>query len=255
MVDLWIKLLICSFAIAFVAVFAFKQSSSPIEMQRNRDRLIARIIELFLYQESLRNLCRAFARVVVSAGKYLQTLVFPVFVAIVFVLPVLLLSEPILSKRSVEPGEEFLVEAWFEDFNHADLKRVEIVGVYCTKRVDIPRKKKIVWQVKIAEAGKYEFHLQELKGKKREYEPFCLSVGKRPFWVTHTWDIDRLSALSPGVELMEKTSNAMRVRIDYPDAKYPFSNSIYRGFLQSLYFHCCSPFLLQSCCKSGSDWF
>lgn len=212
----WVILLLASISVAVVAVYAFKKISHPGKIAFHRNRLLARTVELFLYQESLRALGRASGRLWGSLFRYLFALALPILAALVVVLPILILVCPFLADSPIQTGRPFLVEiSWIAENGEFDL---EGEGVRATAPpVRVPGEGRVVWRCEASQEP--ECFLRPVSGSHSVRFPVATGNGCR--WIIDEWTASGIEAIAPGVVRIDgEKLQFEKLRIDYPEREY-----------------------------------
>lgn len=209
MTTAWIILLGASLLVALVAVLVFKRCSRPEKILTARNRLVARFIELFLYQDSLRALARSGGRLGISLGRYLSALLLPLLAAVAVVLPLLAFSSPLLSRKPISASSTFLVEAR----GVAEVERIALQPEGIAVR--IPGENRVVWRCQAK--GESAISLDTSGDNVR----IPLAFGDGCPWIVPGWTTSPLAALLPGTgNLRAENTEFGLLRIDYPERSF-----------------------------------
>lgn len=215
MATAWIILIIASLVVAIVAVFIFKAVSKPSVIRLTRNRLLARFVELFLYQENLLSLTRASGRLWISLARYLLALLLPLLAASVMIIPLLSAVFPILSKVPLSPGDSFLVEVK-TDSNSISPELLGEGVISPIPPVRIPGENRTLWRCVTIAAKKHALILQS--GGNHSRYPIAAGDGER--WIVDQWTSSFAKVL-PGIGEIENTDGGLsQIYVEYPERHF-----------------------------------
>jgi len=210
----WISSLLFGLAVALAALFAYRQASRPERIATARDRVLARLLEIFLYRDSLRCMGRACGRLVAAFGGYGFVTAAPLGFAALCTMPLLLLSIPFVQHRACEVGESVLVDVRLR--GPAGIGRLALEsgggGLEEGPTVRIPAEARVIRRFSAREAGTWNAVLR--MGADEVFVP--ISVVERGPAMPSLYTSGPLGRL-PGVGALDSPAKPLSVSIDYPD--------------------------------------
>lgn len=208
----WFSMIFASLLVAVVAVLAFKWCYRPDTALALRNRMVARLIEMFLYQESLRASGRAAGRLMKSLGGYLAALLLPLLAAIVPAVAILILVEPMLAWSPIPVGDTFLVET--ESTEPVEWREHE--GIQLTAPpFRFPGSDRTVWRFEGVKKGIFPLTFTE----REKTSSISSAVGQRKWSLTPKWK-SSAAAFLPGVGKVEGVGSVSTAFMEYPEQSY-----------------------------------
>ncbi|NQU11013.1 hypothetical protein HQ590_09500 [bacterium] len=153
----WPGLLAVALFTAVLVLLIFRVASRPATVRRRRDRLLARVLELVLFEDDLVVNLGAFGRVLAANGRYLAALLIPLALSLVPVLLILAQADAWFGWRPLQPGETTVVTARFAAVAPGlteDATLTTSAGLRVeTWPVRVPSRNEVSWRVRVADAG------------------------------------------------------------------------------------------------------
>lgn len=213
----WARMILASLVVAVVAVLAFKWCYRVELAATRRNRMVARLIEMFLYQDSLRASVRAAGRLSKALGFYLFSLLLPILAAMVPVMLFLLIVEPLLAYSSLPVGNQFLVETRAEKGNADSLNWMEDGGIRLTAPpFKLPGGKRTIWRFEGKESGRFSLSF----GGEAEKSSIEVVVGSRTDLPVPRWSRSAILTLLPGLGKIPETGPLLSATVAYPEQSY-----------------------------------
>ncbi|MAS92931.1 MAG: hypothetical protein CMO55_07005 [Verrucomicrobiales bacterium] len=211
----WFSMIFASLLVAVVAVLAFKWAYRPHSALVKRNRMVARLIEMFLYQESLRASGRAAGRLMKALGAYLVALLLPLFAAMAPAVLILVLVEPMLAWSPFSAGQDFLVET--ESPETVEWQEAE--GLQLTAPpFRFSDSGRTVWRFQGEKEGIFELTF----GEGKEHSTLEVVIGTRTWILKPGWTTSA-AGLLPGVGAIREGQAISRCLVEYPEQLYRIS--------------------------------
>lgn len=203
--------------VAWIAVSIFFAFVSTSILKTKTDRLLARTMEIFLYLDNLRDFFGALGRSGLAAVRILRSLVWPLILASAGVLPILVLAEPVLSKRPFEKNTPFLVELQATEGHSPPEFPLSGRGVVSTAPpVRIPSERKTVWRMEIPE----DFEGTDPRILLEEVGEIPLTACTGNGWIVRRWTRSSVSAALPGIGKIMTPGRISEISVAYPDRRF-----------------------------------
>ena len=214
----WIGMIIVSALVAVLALFAVKHTSNQAAIRRSRNRMIARVLELLLYQERLSSIFGATGRMFVASGPYLLHNLRPLVVLAPLMILLMIQLAARYEWRPVHPGENLVLTMQLDEA-HPVLETE--IGIEPTPGIEIETdpvrsvaSNQASWRIRPTQPGTHwiEFHAGESTLRKH------VAVGDGLARVSPKkvrdgfWD----TLLYPIEPVIPKTSPFSSVELGYP---------------------------------------
>ncbi len=159
----WWGMLVVSFLTGLVMLFIFKYTSNQAGIRRTKDRIKAHLLEMRLYQDSLRNSFKAQGGILKANLKYMSHSLKPLLVMFVPVILILIQLNFWFAYRPLKPGEPVLLKVKLnKSFSPMETEIVlqPAPGLQIeTPGLRIEEESEIDWRISFTEAGIYSLKL------------------------------------------------------------------------------------------------
>jgi len=153
----WPGLLFASFLTAIVLVVLFHFSSNPNEIRRTRNRVLARTLELLMFQHDLRASFTACGRILLANGAYLIQFLRPMVVGLIPLILLFAQMESWFDRRPLRVGEQAVLTVGLDpsqsvlshsaELHFADNLKVDSLPVR------VPSKNELGWRIAATGSG------------------------------------------------------------------------------------------------------
>jgi uncharacterized membrane protein (DUF106 family) len=215
----WVGFAALSLLTAVVLLLIFKYTSNQEGLKRAKNKVWARVLELWLFRSDLRLIFSAQKDVVVATLKYMRYSLVPLAFMIVPIVFLTLQVDFRFSRTAVPVGGEAMVKVKVPHGEEAALNEATLAappGISVkTPALRIPSEREVDWLISPRQAGEYDITL-EVRGAKFQkrvvaragVEPLFPKVGAAGF----------SAALSnPGERPLPKGAAVESVEIGYPE--------------------------------------
>ena len=153
----WPGLIAASLVASIVLVVLFHFSSNPNEIRRTRNRLLARTLELLIFQHDMRASFTACGHILVANAAYLFQFLRPMAVGLIPLLLIFVQMESWFDRRPLRIGEQAVLLVEIDPSESVldqtiDLQLPEILKID-SPLVRIPSKNEIAWRIAATAAG------------------------------------------------------------------------------------------------------
>lgn len=153
----WPGLIAVSLFASVLLVALFRATSNQTEIRRTRNRLLARVLELLLFQHDLRVSLTACGRIIAANGNYLRQFLAPIAVASVPLLLIFVQLESWFDRRPLRLGETAVIMVELDQSQPVAGIPAEI-AVSDVARVDSPpvrvsTRNELAWRVVATSTG------------------------------------------------------------------------------------------------------
>ncbi|MFO1003218.1 MAG: hypothetical protein U0936_23030 [Planctomycetaceae bacterium] len=147
----WPGMLFASFVTAIVLVVLFHFSSDPNEIRRTRNRLLARTLELLMFQHDLRASFSACGRILLANGAYLIQFLRPMVVGLIPLILLFAQLESWFDRRPLRIGEQAVLTVGL-DPSHSVLSHSAELQFADNLKVDplpvrVPSRNELGWRI------------------------------------------------------------------------------------------------------------
>lgn len=154
----WIAMCVATALLTALLLLVFKYTSRPEAIRKSKGRLIARTLELLLFQHDLGVSITAVGRILWANTLYLKELLVPLAVALIIAVPLLAQCAAWFEHRPLRVGESALLEVQLaENSPAASAKKSQLaaptVAQIDTQPLAIPSLHEMNWRVSGREAG------------------------------------------------------------------------------------------------------
>lgn len=199
-----------------VALAVYRLVSDQAGIERVKNKIKVRLLEIRLFQEDLRRVLTSTGRILALNGLYLGYNLVPFVVLVVPMMTILVQLEAHYAFAPIEPGSVRILRAKLDPDAGLDARTVRLgvpPGIELTAPPVRTPGGEIAWRLRVLEAGDHELELTaggrtETKGIAAGGEP-----RKVPKLRTQGW----LKLLYPGEAPLAADSPFESIDIDYPD--------------------------------------
>jgi hypothetical protein len=147
----WPGLIAASVLVSIVLLALFRVSSNAEEIRRTRNRLIARTLELLMFQHDLRVSLTACGRILRANAAYLLQFLRPMVVAVIPLALILVQMESWFDRRPLQTGEQTVLTVEL-DSSRPVLKESASIKLSDNLRLDslpvrIPSRNELAWRI------------------------------------------------------------------------------------------------------------
>jgi hypothetical protein len=218
-------MLVVSLLTGLGMLLIFKYTSNQAGIRRTKDRIKAHLLEMRLYQDSLRNSFKAQGGILKANLKYMSHSLKPLLVMFVPVLLILIQLNFWFAYRPLKPGEPVLLKLKLkESFSpmETEIELQPAAGLQIeTPGLRIEEEAEVDWRVSFTEAGVYSLKIQVGS----ESLSKTVSVGQKPLSLLsprrvkkNFWD----QLFYPTEPPLDKNSAVQEIEILYPAGGLPF---------------------------------
>ena len=221
----WWGMLVVSLLTGLVMLVIFKYTSNQAGIRRTKDRIKAHLLEMRLYQDSLRNSFKAQGGILKANLKYMSHSLKPLLVMIVPVILILIQLNFWFAYRPLKPGVPVLLKVTLRDSLSPMETEVELQpapGLQIeTPGLRIEEEAEVDWRISFTEAGDFNLKIQvgsEILNK-------SVSVGQKPLRILsprrvtrNLWD----QLFYPAEPPLDKNSAVQNIELLYPAGGLPF---------------------------------
>lgn len=200
--------------VAWVAVLIFMRFSARSKIPERANMFVARLVELFLYQDNPRDFFGSMQRFATAGALCFLSVVPPVLAATAGIVPILMMSEPFLAHSPVRKGDPFLVEV------RGVIDQVDPVGVGVAATappVRLEHEGSLIWRMEISD----NFTGTSARVSFGTAQQFMLRIAPYRGWVVHRWTRSPFVSLLPGIGKLHRDEVISGVEIDYPRRVFP----------------------------------
>ena len=221
----WWGMLAISLLTGLLMLVIFKYTSNQSGIRRTKDRIKAHLLEMRLYNDSMRNQFKAMGGILKANFKYMSHSLKPLLVMFIPVILILIQLNFWFAYRSLEPGEAVLFKVTLkESINpmETEVRLQPAPGLTIeTPPLRIEEEGEVDWRISFTEAGIHT--LEIVVGPERLTK--TVAVAEKP--------LSRLSPLPlekdflgevayPTERPLEKGSAVSRIEVTYPTSGLPF---------------------------------
>ena len=218
-VSVWPGLFAVSLFITIISLLCFKYFSNQQKLERARDRLFARTLELHIFRDDILSIFGAFGRVLVCILHYLRETIKPILALIIPVTLLLIHLSGWLEYRPLQRGEQTLVIVKLEPSVNAEEIKVSIIGApEIMIETDAFRSvvdNTISWRISSQlESGKTELNIK--LGEHKTTKSITCSSLVTGVSQHRTKKEIKLQLLYPGEAVLKENCPAIDISVTYP---------------------------------------
>jgi hypothetical protein len=214
----WPGLIAASLVASIVLVVLFHFSSNPNEIRRTRNRLLARTLELLMFQHDMRTSFTACGRILVANAAYLFQFLRPMAVGLIPLLLMFVQMESWFDRRPLRIGEQAVLSVEIDPTESVleqtiDLQLTEMLKID-SPSVRVPSKNELAWR--IAATGPGDGWIEVISGGIKERK--SLSTGDQLARLSQTRESHGMlqQLFSPSEPPLDGRSSIRRMQVSYP---------------------------------------
>ena len=214
----WTCLIAASLVASIVLVILFGFTSNPNAIRRTRNRLLARTLELLMFQHDLRASFTACGRILTANAAYLLQFLRPMAVGLIPLLLIFVQMESWFDRRPLRIGEQAVLSVELDQSKSVldqtiDLQLPEILKID-SPPVRIPSKNEFAWR--IAATGLGDGWIDVITGGINERK--SLSTGEQLVRLSKTRETKGMlqQLFSPSEPPLDNGGPIRRMQVSYP---------------------------------------
>jgi len=219
---IWYGMIAVSLISSIVLLTIFKVTSKQQAIRRNKNRAVARLLELLLFKDDIVVNLGALWRTTLANVAYMGTVVRPLLFSLVPFALILIQVSVWFANRPLKPGETVLMKATFTSDAIATLQAVSVEptpGVTMdTQVVRIPSRNEVAWRIRAGNNGPQSVDLLVDGASERK----TIVVGDAPCPVSPV----RVRAglwtelTNPSEAPLPAAGSLVRIKVDYPSTNF-----------------------------------
>jgi hypothetical protein len=149
-------------AIGLLMVNVFRYASNQKAIGRAKDRLKANLLAVRLFQDQLPVVMRAYARILLGTGSYLQLAFTPFLMMILPITFLIVQLDRYLGWMPLQPAQNFLVAASVDNADTLNGIQLQVPDglALSAPPVHVPKDKEVVWRVVADRDGRYDLNIR-----------------------------------------------------------------------------------------------
>lgn len=214
----WPGLIATSLIAAIVLVVLFHFSSNPTAIRRTRNRLVARTLELLMFQHDMRASITACGRILVANAAYLFQFLRPMAAGLIPLLLIFVQMESWFDRRPLRIGEQAVLSVEIDPAESVldqtiDLQLPDML-IIDSPSVRIPSKNELAWR--IAATGPGDGWIDVISGGIKERK--TLSTGDQLVRLSKTRETNGMlqQLFSPSEPPLDNGGPIRRMQVSYP---------------------------------------
>lgn len=219
--NIWYGMIAVSLISSIVLLALFKITSKRQAIRDNKNRAVARLLELLLFKDDIVVNLGALWRTILANFKYMGTMIRPLLFGLVPFTLILIQVSVWFANRPLETGETVLLKATLSNNASAIQQAVSLEttpGVTVeTQAVRIPSRNEIAWRLRAVSSGPQSVDLLINGTRERK----TIAVGDTSCTVSpvriHAGLLEEL--LNPSEAPLPADSPLVRIDLDYPPSK------------------------------------
>jgi len=221
----WWGMLVVSALTGLLMLLIFKLTSNQDGIRRTKDRIKAHLLEMRLYNESMRSQFKAMGGILKANLRYMSHSLKPLLVMFIPVILILIQLNFWFAYASLEPGEAVLLKVTLEESINpleTEIRLQPAPGLTIeTPPLRIEEEGEVDWRISFTEAGAY--NLDITVGS--EHLSKTVAVSERPLSRLSPRRVEKRfwEELSyPTEPPLDETSAVSRIEVVYPTSGLPF---------------------------------